>query len=157
MKTSTLFLFTMMSFLISCKEDVIRSSISSGDATFVCVEEDRILEVGGDENSTENAEETKSELSYGTCEEYKNQNTDSFDSFKTGLCANGVAYSDTNCVEEFGKTSLKKTFDCTLENSTRIYGMPESTSAGERNILVMFGEANCLMMNIAFDRENILQ
>tara|TARA_B100000925_G_scaffold289352_1_gene272071 strand:- start:87 stop:560 length:474 start_codon:yes stop_codon:yes gene_type:complete len=157
MKVSILILFTLVFSFVSCTEDAIRSSISTGEATFVCVKEDRTLEYTRDDDPTENVNEVEGEMSYGTCEEFRNQSKDSFDSFRTGTCSGGVAYSDTNCKEEFSKTSLKKAFDCTLNNSTRIYGVSQDTSNTKRNFLVVFGESQCLMMNIAFDPENALQ
>ena len=157
MKVSTLILFTMVFSLVSCTEDVVRSSISSGDATFVCVKEDRTLEYERDTDPGPENVPIERELSYGTCEEFRNQSKEGFESFKTGLCSSGIAYSNTTCDVEFKKTSLKKSFDCTLQNSTRIYGVSEDTSNEKKNYLLLFGKSQCVMGQIYFDPDALLE
>ena len=157
MKVSTLILFILTFTLFSCTEDAVRTSISSGEATFVCVKEDRTLEYKRDiDPGTENVP-VQRELSYGTCEEFKNQSKEGFDAFKTGLCSSGVAYSDTTCEVEFKKTSLRKAFDCTFKNSIRIYGVSEDTSNEKRNYLLLFGKSQCVMGQVFFDPESLVE
>lgn len=157
MKVSTLILFTVVFSLVSCTEDAVRTSISSGDATFVCVKENRTLEYERDTDSGPEHVPVKKTLSYGTCEEFRNQSKEGFEAFKTGLCSSGIAYSDTTCDVEFKKTSLKKAFDCTLQNSTRVYGVSEDTPNEKKNYLILFGKSQCVMGQIAFDQEALLE
>lgn len=157
MRKSILPVFILSFLLISCEEDAVRSSIATGDATFVCVEEERTLEYTRDEDPTEVYAPVEKSLSYGTCEEYRNQDENTFDAFRSGLCSAGVAYSDTNCEEEFKKTTLEYAFDCELKNSTRMYGVAAGTSNTKRNVLVLWGESYCFSINIFADPDNAVQ
>ena len=93
MKITTLITLTLLFHLVSCVEieDISRTIIPSGQDSFVCVKENRTLEY------TVNSDPTIKTLIYGTCEEYKNQDENSFDSFRSNLCDGGVAYMNTNC------------------------------------------------------------
>ena len=155
-KTS-FYLLLLSTVLLSCKEDAVRSSISTGDATFVCVEEERTLEYTRDDDPGEAYVPVEKSLSYGTCEEYRNQDKNTFDAFRSGLCSAGVAYSDTNCETEFQKTTLDYAFDCELKNSTRMYGVAAGTSNTKRNVLVLWGESYCFSINVFADPDNAVQ
>ena len=121
------YLMSLLFLLVSCKEDVVRTSISSGEATFVCIHGDRTLEYL-DKNDNE-----MKEIPYGTCEEFRNQSEDSFGSFEKGTCAAGEAYLNTSCETEFKRLSLDKSFDCDIKNSTRVYGVPDDLEDAKKD------------------------